>query len=107
MHKIKGTKLARHSSLLNAFVFAPIESFTTDDVWNYLLQSKSPWNSDNRELVTMYRNAQAGECPLVVDKTTPLVVVTLALVVGYVQLYNKISQWKQWSNLAKNGLNHY
>ncbi|XYS41596.1 DNA phosphorothioation system sulfurtransferase DndC [Acinetobacter baumannii] len=71
MHKIKGTKLARHSSLLNAFVFAPIESFSTDDVWNYLLQNKSPWNNDNRELVTMYRNAQAGECPLVVDKTTP------------------------------------
>lgn len=71
MHKIKGTKLARHSSLLNAFVFAPIETFTTDDVWNYLLQNKSPWNNDNRELVTMYRNAQAGECPLVVDKTTP------------------------------------
>lgn len=71
MHKIKGTKLARHSSLLNAFVFAPIEPFTTDDVWNYLLQNKSPWNNDNRELVTMYRNAQAGECPLVVDKTTP------------------------------------
>ena len=71
MHKIKGTKLARHSSLLNAFVFAPIEAFTTDDVWNYLLQNKSPWNNDNRELVTMYRNAQAGECPLVVDKTTP------------------------------------
>ncbi|OUY08057.1 DNA phosphorothioation system sulfurtransferase DndC [Acinetobacter populi] len=71
MHKIKGTKLARHSSLLNAFVFAPIETFSTDDVWNYLLQNKSPWNNDNRELVTMYRNAQAGECPLVVDKTTP------------------------------------
>lgn len=71
MHKIKGTKLARHSSLLNAYVFAPIEQFTTDDVWNYLLQNKSPWNNDNRELVTMYRNAQAGECPLVVDKTTP------------------------------------
>lgn len=71
MHKIKGTKLARHSSLLNAFVFTPIEAFTTDDVWNYLLQNKSPWNNDNRELVTMYRNAQAGECPLVVDKTTP------------------------------------
>ena len=71
MHKIKGTKLARHSSLLNAYVFAPIEQLTTDDVWNYLLQNKSPWNNDNRELVTMYRNAQAGECPLVVDKTTP------------------------------------
>lgn len=71
LHKIKGTKLARHSSLLNAFVFAPIENFSTNDVWNYLLQNNSPWNNNNRELVTMYRNAQAGECPLVVDKTTP------------------------------------
>ncbi|MBJ8440240.1 DNA phosphorothioation system sulfurtransferase DndC [Acinetobacter junii] len=71
MHKIEGSNLARHSSLPNAFVFAPIESFTTDDVWNFLLQNASPWNNNNRELVTMYRNAQAGECPLVVDKSTP------------------------------------
>jgi len=70
-HSIKGSRLARHSSLPNAFVYAPIVSFTTDDVWTYLLQNESPWGNDNRDLVAMYRNAQAGECPLVVDTTTP------------------------------------
>lgn len=71
LHKIKGSRLSRHSSLLNAFVYAPIEKFSTDDVWTYLLQNPSPWGNDNRDLVAMYRNAQAGECPLVVDDTTP------------------------------------
>lgn len=70
-HRIDGSRLSRHSSLLNAFVYAPIESFTVDEVWTYLLQNQSPWGNDNRDLVAMYRNAQAGECPLVVDKTTP------------------------------------
>lgn len=70
-HRIKGSPLSRHSSLLNAFVYGPIESFSVDDVWTYLLQNASPWGNDNRDLVAMYRNAQAGECPLVVDKTTP------------------------------------
>ncbi|WP_414463552.1 DNA phosphorothioation system sulfurtransferase DndC [Hyphomicrobium sp. DY-1] len=71
LHRIKGSTLSRHSSLLNAFVYAPIESLSTDDVWTYLLQTPSPWGNDNRDLVAMYRSAQAGECPLVVDKTTP------------------------------------
>lgn len=70
-HRIKGSVLSRHSTLLNAYVYAPIESFSTDDVWTYLLQMPSPWGNDNRDLVAMYRNAQAGECPLVVDTTTP------------------------------------
>lgn len=70
-HSIKGSCLSRHSSLPNAFVYAPIVSFSTDDVWTYLLQNESPWGNDNRDLVAMYRNAQAGECPLVVDTTTP------------------------------------
>jgi DNA sulfur modification protein DndC len=70
-HRIKGSALSRHSLLPNAFVYGPIEAFSTDDVWTYLLQHASPWGNDNRDLVAMYRNAQAGECPLVVDKTTP------------------------------------
>ncbi|TKV70610.1 DNA phosphorothioation system sulfurtransferase DndC [Rhizobium sp. AU243] len=70
-HKIKGSPLSRHSLLANAYVYPPIEAFTTDDVWTYLLQHQSPWGNDNRDLVAMYRNAQAGECPLVVDTTTP------------------------------------
>lgn len=69
-HRIKGSRLARHSSLLNAFVYAPVEAFTTDQVWTYLLQNPSPWGNDNRDLVALYRNA-AGECPLVVDTSTP------------------------------------
>lgn len=71
LHKIKGSRLSRHSTLHNAFVYPPVEAFTTDDVWTYLLQHASPWGNDNRDLVAMYRNAQAGECPLVVDTTTP------------------------------------
>ncbi len=70
LHRIKGSALSRHSTLPGAFVFTPIESFTVDDVWAFLLQNPSPWGSDNRDLLAMYRSAQAGECPLVVDKNT-------------------------------------
>ncbi|WP_417246784.1 DNA phosphorothioation system sulfurtransferase DndC [Celeribacter sp.] len=70
LHKIDGTALSRHSTLPGAFVFTPIETFGVDDVWAFLLQNQSPWGSDNRDLLAMYRNAQAGECPLVVDKQT-------------------------------------
>ena len=58
LHRIKNSALSRHASLLNAFVYGPIESFSTDDVWTYLLQTPSPWGNDNRDLVAMYRNAQ-------------------------------------------------
>ena len=71
LHKRPGELLSRHTSLRNAFVYTPIEDFSTDDIWTYLLNTPSPWGGANRDLVTMYRNAQAGECPLVVDTTTP------------------------------------
>jgi DNA sulfur modification protein DndC len=71
LHKIANSALSRHTTLPNAYVYTPIEDFTLNEVWTYLLQVKSPWGNENRDLVTMYRNAQAGECPLVVDKTTP------------------------------------
>src|SRR5574340_491771 len=71
LHRMKDSVLSRHTSLSNAFVYTPIEDFSVDDVWTYLLQVPSPWGNNNRDLVTMYRNAQAGECPLVVDQTTP------------------------------------
>ena len=71
LHRIDGSHLSRHSTLARAFVYTPIEQFSVDDVWTYLLQVPSPWGANNRDLVTLYRNAQAGECPLVIDKTTP------------------------------------
>ena len=71
LSKINGTVLRRHSTLPSAFVYAPIEDFSTDDVWSYLLNVPSPWGGQNRDLLALYRNAQAGECPLVIDTTTP------------------------------------
>jgi DNA sulfur modification protein DndC len=70
-YAIKGSRLRRHRSLTGAFVYSPIEEFNVDDVWKYLLAVKSPWGVKNRKLVAMYRNAQSGECPLVVDTSTP------------------------------------
>ena len=72
LHNIQNSLLLRHSTLPNAFVYAPIVDFGLNDVWFYLLSVPSPWNDDNKELVTLYRNSNAqGECPLVVDETTP------------------------------------
>lgn len=71
LHKRHGQALSRHSDLPAAWVYTPIEDWSTDDVWTYLLSSPSPWGNDNRDLLTMYKNANAGECPLVVDTKTP------------------------------------
>lgn len=69
--RVTGSRLNRHHILARAYVYTPIEDFTTDDVWTYLLQVPSPWGNNNRDLAALYRSAQAGECPLVVDDTTP------------------------------------
>lgn len=66
-HTIEGKDLMRHSTLRNAFVFAPIRSFNLDDVWEFLLQFESPWGDDNNELLQLYQDS-SSECPLVVDK---------------------------------------
>lgn len=71
LYKIKNSLLSRHSRFSQAFVYTPIEDFTVDDVWTYLLQKNSPWGANNRELLSMYTSKSSGECPLVVDKTTP------------------------------------
>lgn len=63
--------LSKHPTLPAAFVFTPIEELTTDDVWTYLLNHKCQWGGNNRDLAAMYQNASGGECPMVVDKSTP------------------------------------
>jgi len=69
MYEAKNTPLRRHV-LPGAYVFAPIAELTTNDVWMYLLEVPSPWNGDNQNLARLYKNA-SGECPLVVDLSTP------------------------------------
>ena len=71
LHQIKGSILSRHSKFSRAFVYTPIRDFSLDDVWGYLLQTPSPWGNNNRDLLALYQSASSGECPLVVDETTP------------------------------------
>src|SRR5208337_3133966 len=71
-YKIKGSKLSHHSRFPQSYVYTPIEEFSVDDVWTYLLQKHSPWGNSNRDLLALYKSASDGDCPLVVDKdTTP------------------------------------
>lgn len=64
--------LNRNGQLDRSWVFTPVEDWTNDDVWIYLMQEKNPWGFDNSALMGMYQGATTdGECPLVVDSTTP------------------------------------
>ncbi len=65
-------RLSPNASLPNSLVFSPVEDWTNDDVWVFLMQRPNPWGYRNKDLLTMYQGASAdGECPLVVDTTTP------------------------------------
>lgn len=65
-------RLSPNASLPNSLVFSPIEDWSNDDVWLFLMQVQNPWGYDNKALLNMYRGASAdNECPLVVDTTTP------------------------------------
>jgi DNA sulfur modification protein DndC len=65
-------RLSPNASLMNCLVYSPIEDWSNDDVWLFLMQSGNPWGYENKDLLTMYQGAsQDGECPLVVDTTTP------------------------------------
>ena len=64
--------LSPNGSLNNSYVFSPIEDWSNDDVWFYLMQAPNPWGHSNKELLNLYRGASAdGECPLVLDTSTP------------------------------------
>lgn len=69
-HEVKGQRLRKHL-LPNAYVFAPIKDIQTDELWQYLMQVYPPWGGTHKELVTLYRNANSGDCPLVIDETSP------------------------------------
>jgi DNA sulfur modification protein DndC len=70
-HRIDGSRLARHTSLPNAYVFTPIDQWSADDVWEYLFSGPAPWGGDHQALFDLYKDSNAGECPLVIDTSTP------------------------------------
>lgn len=70
-HSIIGQHRLRKHLLPNAYVFSPIENVLVKELWQYLNQIASPWGADNKQLNALYRNANGGDCPLVIDDTTP------------------------------------
>ena len=70
-HQIKGSLLARHTSLPNAYTYMPIVDWDADDVWEYLMSAPCPWGGTNETLFELYKGSNQGECPLVIDKSTP------------------------------------
>lgn len=71
LYEIEGSRLSRHSKFAQTYVYTPLRDFTSEDVWNYLLQDANPWGASNRDLLALYQSANAAECPLVVDTSTP------------------------------------
>ncbi|GAM62831.1 3'-phosphoadenosine 5'-phosphosulfate sulfurtransferase dndC [Vibrio ishigakensis] len=94
-HKIDGSRLARHTTLANAFIFTPIDTWGVEDVWKLLrlchletkqtpygkkniwidkydLEWENPWGGKNLVLWNLYKDSSGqGECPMVLDETTP------------------------------------
>lgn len=57
--------------LSRTWIYLPIETWSSDDVWTYLVTQPNPWGIDNQELFNIYRGANAdSECPVVIDSTT-------------------------------------
>ena len=72
-HGVEGEQLMRHTTLTNAYIFAPIIDLTTIDVFTYLSEFQSPWGSSNKELYWLYEESGGGECPIFLaqqDKTS-------------------------------------
>ena len=63
-HEIEGEVLMKHTTLTNAYIFAPIKHLTTVDVFTYLTAYNSPWNSDNKKLFMFYEESGGGECQI-------------------------------------------
>jgi len=65
-------RLAPNASMANCLIYTPIEDWSNDDVWAFLMRIPNPWGFDNKQLLGMYQGAsEDGECPLVVDTGTP------------------------------------
>ena len=74
-HTRLGTDIHSHGTMPTAGVIRPIEDWSTDDVWDYLLKeewdngSKNPFYEINQDLAILYKDAASGECPVIHDPT--------------------------------------
>lgn len=57
--------LNRHETIKDAYVYPAIVTLTTDEVWDILMSNnrKNAWGGDNSQLISLYADADSGECP--------------------------------------------
>ena len=61
-----------HHEIPNAYVLTPIADWDDNEVWEYLFESNPPpWGYPHDEMLQLYRQANGGECPVVLDLDTP------------------------------------
>ena len=64
----RGSNLAAHPDLIGAYVYRPIVELTTEDVWELLGTLDAAWGGSHADLIKLYRDAEGGECPVVLSK---------------------------------------
>ena len=65
---VSATAMKPHRKIENCRTFTPLADLGDDDVWQILMQRRPPWGGSHRGLITLYRNAAGGECPLVLSR---------------------------------------
>lgn len=65
---LNNSNLTPHSSLQGAFIYRPIVDMSLDDVWEVLGQYDPPWGGTHKDLIQLYRDAEGGECPVVLSQ---------------------------------------
>ena len=57
-----------HSLIKNCYIFSPLADLSSNDVWEILIQRTPPWGGSHKNLISLYRSAGGGDCPLVLTK---------------------------------------
>jgi len=69
--ELSSRRLNPHHEIPNALVLSPIADWNSDQVWEYLFTNDPPWGGNHDFMLNLYRQANGGECPVVMDLNTP------------------------------------
>jgi len=69
--ELSSRQLNPHHEIPNALVLSPISDWSSDQVWEYLFTNDPPWGGNHDWMLNLYRQANGGECPVVMDLNTP------------------------------------
>jgi DNA sulfur modification protein DndC len=74
-HTRMGGDIHNHGTIPTAGVIRPIEDWSTEYVWDFLLRGEwanggtNPFREINNRLAVLYKDAAGGECPVIHDPT--------------------------------------